>query len=204
MGLFGKKKEEKSILPDIPETTLELPKLPEFNDSAVLKNENYLIEGFTNKDSDLIKEEIYSPRNISEPMQKSTFDPLPRYNINEIPEKIVADPSYVFNTKEKKRINFIEPKTFEISEGKYKNFNEKNLSSVKDSQPVYIKLDSFKLSLESFEDIKNKVVEIEDLLSKIKETKDREERELSEWEREIQILKARIEQINRDIFKSID
>jgi hypothetical protein len=34
--------------------------------------------------------------------------------------------------------------------------------------------------------------------------KDKEERELEEWEREIQVVKARIEQIDNDVFKNVE
>jgi hypothetical protein len=77
-------------------------------------------------------------------------------------------------------------------------------SSVKRAQPIYIRLDKFKAGLESFEDIKGKLTEIEDLLVKIKEMKDKEEKELDEWEREIQVVKARIEQIDNDVFKNVE
>ena len=34
--------------------------------------------------------------------------------------------------------------------------------------------------------------------------KDKEEKELDEWEREIQVVKARIEQIDNDVFKNVE
>ena len=42
------------------------------------------------------------------------------------------------------------------------------------------------------------------MLAKIREMKDKEERELEEWEREIQVVKARIEQIDNDVFKNVE
>ena len=34
--------------------------------------------------------------------------------------------------------------------------------------------------------------------------RDKEEKELDEWEREIQVVKARIEQIDNDVFKNVE
>lgn len=184
MGLFGRKKEERSILPDLPESSVELPKISEYeNDSW---NNNISDDDSLNANFDN--------------MQKSNFEPLPIFPV-ENTQKIIAEP-FVKDNRTKIKENIIEPRTFEISG---KNFESDRLkSSVKEMQPVYIRLDNFKIGMDSFEDIKNKVVEIEDLLSKIKEIKIREEKELSEWEKEIQVVKARIEQINKDVFKSVE
>lgn len=184
MGLFNRKKEEKSILPDLPESSVEFPELPEYNGSSSwnsnISNDNSLNANFDN-------------------MQKSDFEPLPTFPV-ENTQKIIAEP-FIKEYKPRVKENFVEPKTFEISG---KDFGERIKSSVKELQPVYIRLDNFKLGMDSFEDIKNKVLEIEDLLSKIKEIRSREEKELSEWEREIQVVKARIEQINKDVFRNVE
>ena len=67
-------------------------------------------------------------------------------------------------------------------------------------KPIYIRLDKFEHTEESFNEIKNKIREIESLLSKIRDTKAKEEKELESWEREIQVVKARIESIDKNIF----
>lgn len=191
MGLFNRKKEEKSILPDLPESSVELPKLSEYNSNDFMNgNDDF---GVNNINGDL-------NMNYDDNMQKSSFEPLPTYPV-ENTQKIIAEP-FMRDNKIKIKENLVEPRTFEVSG---KNFGEERIkSSVKELQPVYIRLDNFKMGLNSFEDIRSKVVEIEDLLSKIKEVRDREEKELTEWEREIQIVKARIEQINKDIFKNVE
>lgn len=188
MGLFNRKKEEKSMLPNLPESSVELPKLLEYNDNDFIKGDNSF-----GADDNL-------NMNYDDNMQKSNFEPLPTYPV-ESTQRIIAEP-FMRDNKIKIKENLGELRTFEVSG---KNFGEERIkSSVKELQPVYIRLDNFKIGLDSFEDIKNKVVEIEDLLSKIKEVRNREEKELTEWEREIQIVKARIEQINKDIFKNVE
>ena len=75
---------------------------------------------------------------------------------------------------------------------------------VKEGKPVYIRLDKFKTTAETFAEIKDKIIDIERLLKKTKEIKDKEEREIEEWEREIQIMKSRIESVDRDVFNKLD
>ena|SRR3989344_5370229 len=72
------------------------------------------------------------------------------------------------------------------------------------AQPLFIKLDTFERAISSFNEIKLKISEIESLQRNIREIKNREEAELSEWEREIEGIKARLEQINHDIFSKIE
>ena len=72
------------------------------------------------------------------------------------------------------------------------------------SQPLFIKLDTFEKAVSSFNEIKLSVSEIESLLRNIRDIKNKEESELSEWEREIETIKSRLEQINHDIFDRIE
>ncbi len=71
-------------------------------------------------------------------------------------------------------------------------------------EPIYIRLDKFETTAESFEEIKKKITEIEKLLGKIKEIKSQEEKELEEWEQEIQAIKARIDYIDKSVFNKLD
>jgi len=77
-------------------------------------------------------------------------------------------------------------------------------SAVKEAEPVFIRLDKFQTTIEIFEEIKNKVEEIEGLLIKTKETKQKEEQELMDWEKEIQVIKSRIDSIDRNILNKLD
>ncbi len=76
--------------------------------------------------------------------------------------------------------------------------------AMKKTEPVFIRLDKFQEATETFEEIKNKIFEIEDLLKKTREIKIKEEEELANWEREIQIIKSRIDLINKDIFNELE
>jgi len=76
--------------------------------------------------------------------------------------------------------------------------------ATKKAEPVFIRLDKFQMAIETFEDIKTKITEIEDLLRKTKEIKSKEEQELEEWEREIHLIKSRIDTIDKNIFNKLD
>lgn len=182
-----KKKEEVS-LPELPESG-ELPKLPEFSPTGRLPGLE--IDNFPAVPELGQKEIKHELGKEDGEMQKSGFTPLPNAGVIAPvgkPEPIIAEPSMVLEDL---------PKTVELPLGA-------PISRTKKAEPVYVRLDKFKASLESFEEIKNKVVEIEELLGKIRETKDKEEMELEEWEREIQIVKSRIEAIDGSIFGKLD
>lgn len=217
MGLFSKKKEEKSMLPDLPESSINLPELPAFGkENSNMVNLNADVPVNDNPVNNMpvgdgqqnaIKNEIHSnilPRDDVK-MQKSNFEPLPHYSSGSMPAKIVAEPSHVLEEHPLMPHEPIhEPRTLEMPSSRLPPKIGKVESSVKRAQPIYIRLDKFKAGLESFEDIKGKLIEIEDLLTKIRDMKDKEERELEEWEREIQVVKARIEQIDNDVFKNVE
>ncbi len=80
--------------------------------------------------------------------------------------------------------------------GSYKP-STKNFAKKDDS--VYIRLDKFQITMETFKDIKEKIREIEELLNRTKEIKAREEKEIEEWDREIQTIKLKLDSINKEI-----
>ena len=147
-----------------------------------MKDSNLLPVSSSDLDNKTINPEINNQ------MQKSNFEPLSNQGIAST--KIMAEPS-----------NLVEE---EPSMGLPYETKGYSKPSTKKIEPIYVRLDKFKAGLESFEEIKNKVLEIEELLSTIRETKEREEAELEEWEREIQIIKPRIEAIDSSVFGKLD
>ncbi|MFA5174058.1 MAG: hypothetical protein WC438_02660 [Candidatus Pacearchaeota archaeon] len=187
MGLFSKdKKEEVPELPDLPEfenfpSVNDLPEVP----AGLPKIETQTLPplGRTSEDfgQQLIKNEIKTPQTDNKSFQRSQFAPL-----NQMPPQKMISPM----------IN--EPRAVEVSPRYYPP------SSIKKAEPIFIRLDKFQLTVDTFEDIKNKIKDIEELLRATKEIKQKEERELEEWEKEIQIIKSRIESIDRDVFNKLD
>src|SRR5690606_21643986 len=60
---------------------------------------------------------------------------------------------------------------------------------MKETGPVFIRIDKFEEALKVFKETKEKIGEIEKLLEETRELKEKEERELSSWEEEIQGMK---------------
>ena len=194
MGLFGKKeKEEIPSLPELPETNElvlpskeDLPDVPPGLPEIEANNLPTLPEIEINKmPQEQIKQAISAPAISAPPMQKSKF------NIERPPQRGLTPI---------KQQNL--PKTVEITPGRpIENFGR---PSVKKAEPIYIRLDKFETTVEAFEEIKNKITEIEEVLQKTRENKQKEEQELIEWEREIQVIKTRIESIDKNIFNKLD
>ena len=177
MGWFSHKKEE------IPIETPQLPELPsienEFPANQSLGTPPVEISPLPNSPPKNI--EIKSTINSPGEMKKSNFNP--------IESQITSPPTH----------NPITPiKTMELSE----NIQIPKLT--KKAEPVYIRLDKFETTIDAFNEIKNKILEIEKLLRKTKEIKMQEEKELDDWERELQIIKTRIESIDKNIFNKLD
>lgn len=200
MSWFNKKEsvsENKSLLPDLPSSppinpnagltpeelsTIDLPEV-EINDVPSLPN---LMQ---NKNSNEIKQ--IDPKKDSSEMQRSGFQPIapPKgYNQN-------LQPTNKFvNIKEKPVIESRIKPVFEKDDDEVysRHFSKK--------EPVYVRLDKFETTLDAFEEIKIKVNEIEKLLSKSREIKSEEEKELEEWEKEVHLIKSRLDSIDKNMF----
>lgn len=72
---------------------------------------------------------------------------------------------------------------------------------IQEVKPVYVRLDKFQGAKKMLEEMSAMISESEILLKKVREVKMREEQELSAWEKEMQVLRARINNISTDIFE---
>jgi hypothetical protein len=70
-------------------------------------------------------------------------------------------------------------------------------------EPMFVRLDKFEDSMETFEKIKKQLVGVEGLLEDIKQTKEEEGKELESWQSKLQTMKNQIDKIDRDIFSKI-
>jgi len=95
--------------------------------------------------------------------------------------------------------------TMEMKEWEEPAPEEKNhkTTHMKRNEPLFIELGKFEETLSSFDEIKLKVSEIESLLRTIKKVKSDEEDRLNHWEGELQAIKARLDQIDQEIFSKI-
>ena len=221
MGFFNRKKDVKSEvgefenqfegssgIPSLPELPAmpELPNLPE-EDISSIKNErkNFLPS--------------FPPSKIGDKFNQSTIRDAVIDN-NEENEYIPALPNqmkrYSREDNMSMRVPMSKPiksqftkrddksRTLEMSEFSRQIPNQMmDIDRVRRAEPLFIRLDTFESALSSFNEIKLRTHEIETLVRNIKEVKIKEEKELNEWEREIQTIKTRLEQIDKEIFEKI-
>jgi hypothetical protein len=77
-------------------------------------------------------------------------------------------------------------------------------SGVKGKSEVFVKIDRFHSARRALRDANKGLKEISDLMKKIRETKLREEQELSAWEKDVANIKARIRDVTENIFEKVD
>jgi len=69
---------------------------------------------------------------------------------------------------------------------------------------IFVKIDKFNAAKKSLEAVKLSIEEIDEMLKKIRETKLREDQELTAWEKEINAVKARIQAVTENIFEKLE
>lgn len=218
MALF--KKKERENLDEIP----ELPELPDFPDDDFssklpdipsdepIKNENIKIRSY--EDEDLpplpdIKPKSFAIEKIKKAVSEpdELFAPIDYKEKEIMPEPVRQQVRQPFHMPPKqsppKIIRKVPEKTYEMPKRTIE-IPETYKNKVKETEPVFIRLDKFQLTSHTFEEIKRKVREIENLLEKTKELREREQRELDEWEKDIQAIKARLDSVDRNLFNKLD
>lgn len=71
-------------------------------------------------------------------------------------------------------------------------------------EPLFVRIDKFESALRDFEDISIKIKKVDELISEIKSLREKEDREFSEWEKDLQIVKSRLDSIDRTLFSQLD
>ena len=197
MDWFKKEKSDEGLkLPEPP----RLPELPKLDDSAMPMPEplpqlpSYPSNSFGDKFSkNAIKDAVSGGEEDEEEANESMPDmrmmPKP-------PMKFPSEPRFNPSLVERKiKPPFMERRNIPIDD------YEAPMSS--NSEPVFVRLDKFNESLKIFEQAKAKISEIDSVLSDIKRKRSEEERQLSQWEMEMQNLKNQFEKISRNIYSKI-
>jgi len=71
-------------------------------------------------------------------------------------------------------------------------------------EPIFVKINKYREVLASFEIVKKKVAETSEILEKIKELRQTEEKQLEEWEKELTAIRERINSIDNKLFLRIE
>ena len=187
MGWFNKKKKEDeldaSMLP-------ELPDISEFNLQSQLPE---VPPGLSN--------ELLSLPPIQPPSLPPIQLPFSQ-TINPLSSKPVPG-GKIIRSKQLPYQKF-SPTNYPIKE-EFMEMEEPQFESSihKKIEPLYIRLDKFETIVNSIKEMQNKIREIEELLSRTKEIKIKEEKELEEWEKEIQGIKSRMDFIDKNVFNKL-
>lgn len=190
MGLFKKKgKNEEEEIPKLPELP-QLPDLPDFSESE-------------KKDFDLnkIPEEEPLPQLPSFPNgslgNKFSQDTIKEAITGRKEEEVEADESAEKLPTMQRPL--VREETKEMRKENY--FPQK--MRTKEAEPIFIRIDRFEEGSQTFEEVRTKIAEIEEMFNEVKKIKEKEEQELLSWEDEIKQIKAKIENIDNNIFSQI-
>lgn len=202
MGIFGKKeKEDEKRLPDLPSPRSAMSNerigLPPFEGDEESDNERHVLPAFPDSPTHnrfsqaVIKDAVSHSEETTDSDEKKDF-------------KIVEMEEWKPSLRDENSV--VEP------ERRMLEFNEKmpmlegtgGMKMREKHTDVFVRLDKFHSAKKSLVEIKNKLEEIDDMMRKIRETKLREEQELSAWERDILHTKARLEEITKDIFEKTE
>jgi len=224
MSIFGKRKKEEKTpeLPPLPALP-ELPKMREnLNDIPQEKNKNSILPAFPNSHFG----EKMSQNTIKEAVE---YDSKPHYKMPSSNHLPLPPPTNKFNQKnppQKQKAELIEdddePRTLEVSNWtEHQNptdqypsqFKTRAMETTKDikmptsrvkrTEPLFVKLEKYEGALSTFNEIKLRVSEMDSMLKNIKEVKKQEEEEIDEWEKEIEMIKSRLDQIDKDLFNKV-
>ena len=201
MGFFGKGQKKDLKKTKAKEGNLASPDLPSLPDlPAELPGNNF--KGATSLPS-LPNSQIGNKLN-QESVKEAIIQKNVNQNLPDFPEVTTPPPVQVPMRSPPPRAtrlpqeNYHEPRSLEMTN------LEPHESLRMPTQPLFIKLDTFEKAISSFNEIKLRISEIDSLLRNLKDIKNKEEAELEEWEKEIDEVKSRLEQINHDIFDKIE
>jgi len=184
--MFFKKKDDNKALPDLPPSPT-LPKLP----ISTSNNTKAPLDDFSSipelkkapvVESEEEKEENYIPKNFKA-VEMEEWGP-------EKEEKPV-------------RITKID-KAPSMEEREIPLQRETPPSPAERNTDIFVRLDKFRNARRALEEIKIRTEEIDALLKKIRETKLREEQELTGWEKEITSIKSRVQEVSSNIFEKVE
>ena len=194
MALFKKRDETKlkdfSKLPELP----QLPELPEIPENEYSDDD---IEEFSGKIPQL-------PRFPNDSLgQKFSQNTIKEAITGKKENKVFADE---FDEDEENQMMQKPLESFEypVPKKMTSNFRSEEFSRRRESEPIFIRMDKFQEGLNSLEDAKKQIFEIEKIIKNIREIKEAEERELESWERQIQIAKSQIDKVDKSIFSRLE
>lgn len=121
------------------------------------------------------------------------------FSQEEIKESVEGDELPEISSKQKMPV----PKVREFDELPMRKIMP-GASPAAKTEDVYVKIERFHSARKALNNARNKLAEIDELMKKIRETKMREEQELSSWEEEIESVKEKVEEVTNNIFEKVE
>ena len=147
-----------------------------------------------------LKPVFRKPAPQEEPMPEPPQEEIIESNLPEFPEEKEELPEI----PESRTPRMQTPMIREFDETRSMGRMTAEMSPSKKTEDVYVKIDRFHSARKSLAAAKAKLHEIEQLLGKIRETRLREEQELASWEKEIDLVKAKVEDVTKNIFEKVE
>jgi len=185
MSLFGKDKKEEKVKEEAPQLP-SLPRLPEFPSFDEESMQIHRLPSFpssslgTKFSQNTIKEAV-----TGEERGDSSYDDANDFE-DEDSMRMMQQPL--------KR-----PMTEEMGSRRFSS----KLSGLRAPEQVFVRIDKFENAIKIFNEIGEKISEIEATLEGIKGIREKEDIELQAWENEIKSMKDQIEKVDRDVFSRV-
>jgi hypothetical protein len=211
MGWLNKKEEVPEIapaptLPELPKKEGEtakpnLPELPSFPHNPENENLNQEIVKSAVTDNlspgeEEVNVEIPEGLHVTEEVPGGSIPPKPSV-ASSIPEPPPVTPAPATPTPQPAIPPTPQKVALELNAAK----EDKPIT--KPVEPIYIRIDKFQTAQKNFETVKEKITEIESLLQKVKDVKSQEETELNGWTEDIEKIKARLSEVDSEIFNQL-
>jgi len=185
MALFKKKeKKEETEIPKLPEIP-ELPELPEFPETT-------------------------EESKMSEPLPQLPSFPNGnlgnRFSQNTIKEAITGKKEEEAEAEEiSEKIPMMQRPLIRETETREQEFSAPlQRTKTREAEPIFIRIDKFEEGSKTFEEVREKISEIENMFNDVKSVREKEEKELELWENEIKEVKEKIEKIDKNVFSQIE
>ncbi len=197
MSWFGKKETEnldEDQIPSLPRLP-ELPSLPEMSEDRPRKDSLQQLPSYPSTTTgNLFSQNAIKDAVDGEEEDRGTLGSFSDFNPEITKAPLKSKIKEIPMTKGLSRKS-----TYQIPE-EFKDADRK----VREAEPIFIRLDKFEDSLNTFQKTKDKINEIEKMLRDIKTLKDEEEKELEYWEQELKSIRSQIDRIDEDLFSKIE
>lgn len=193
------KKESNEKLPELP----ELPELPPLTGKTIGReiSSSRIIPEAPMRKADLPEIPSIPSLPSSQTGNKLSYDIVKRAVKDDDNEEIEMPKLPEEISKKTKEIDYFEIPKIEKS---HDDWDSRIIQSREKTEPIYVRIDKYQESLSSFNEVKKRLLEIENLLRDIKEIRAKEEGELQGWIAEIQEAKSKLNEVDKTVFQKLE